>query len=297
MFMSDPTAEWLIELVLGAAAQSAPQAGIITSPRGFEYKLLGKVGSTERYNLYSCLSPSGRMCVFKIAATSDFNQQLEHETTVLRLMKAKEEEIEAQRSPHERPYGFHNFFPEVIESFISKSQGERRISILGFPTSIETTAQLTPISNLLEVEKVRLDPKSIAWIFGKSLKTLGFSNDCGISNNWVSGSNILIERTHHGVFFFDWTLATIYPDGVVPRSVSASQIAQASSWALALLKGSLEEGEVPRSDQLQDNRFVDFLMQAANGKMTDGTKACNQFYKLIYELWPRGYHPFTSYNV
>lgn len=288
-------ASWLTGVLLGASAAEVPSLGTLTSPSGNVYQLLEKVGDTPRFNLYLCLLPSGRSGVLKIAATTEHNEALNNEVLVLRLLRARAEEVEAgNKGP---AYNYDVFFPTVVESFISNTQGDRRVSILGFAEVIENATQLTPLTRLTKVEHVRVDPKTVAWIVGKLLKVLSFAHDQGIANRLVASSNVLIEREQHGVVLFDWTNAQLYPDGRVPTHVSAEEIAQAASLTFTILGGDPEKGVIPESEQLTDDRFVQFLHSLVRGHMSNALKAHGEFYELIYGLWPRGFHKFTTYSL
>lgn len=294
--------EWLTGLVLEAASledsrRTQTVQGQITSPSGRSYQVLQKLGATGRYNLYLCLLPNGSTGVLKIAASGEQNSLLDKEALIMRLMSERAEEVERKRDPTQKPFNYQYFFPNLFESFLSESQGGRRVNILSFPEEVESLTQLTPLTELTEKEQLRVDPKTAAWILGKTLKVLAFAHDQGISNGLVVGSNILIEKAEHGVLLFDWTMATIHPGGTTPTEVCKQEITQAANAAIKIMGGDKDTQTIPSSDQLVDNRFELILQQMVRGGFSSASTAHDSFYKLIYELWPRGFHHFTTYKL
>ncbi|MDP3899932.1 MAG: hypothetical protein Q8Q23_02515 [bacterium] len=289
--------EWLTGFVLGAASALPPvrqlkMQGAITSPSGKKYQLVDKLGSSERFTLYQCVLPSGQLGILKIAANSENNPMLDRESFVLKLLREKALEVEG-KNKDDKPLNYHYFFPELVESFISEQQNNRRVSILGFPAVIESFGQLTSLSSLWEKERVYVDPRTAAWILGKTLKTLAFVHDQGISNELIAPSNILIEKDWHGLIIFDWTRATINTE--MNGITSSQEIARAALAAIQIMNGNLGNGSLPESDQLTDSRFEEFVWRLAQGQISNAAMAKEQFYQMIWEMLPRGFHPFTSF--
>ncbi len=299
------TSEWSAEVVeeaekiiVGGEEGLRPDTDFcIRSPIGDEYgvgKLLGKSG---RFNLYECVPKNGQSAILKIAAETEHNGALDREAFVLSLMATGAAELEAKNTEEKR-LNYAYFFPELIESFIAENQDGRRINILGFPEEIKTLGQMTTISALTEIERVRVDPRTGAWILGKMLKVLKFNHEQGISNELIVGSNILIERDLHGLIVFDWTLISLYYDeGAVPPNLAREDLSHAGYAATVVLGGDPETGELPADEQLVDKRFEEFLRKLTCGGLADAGQAHQDFYKLIWSLWPRQFHPFTTYNL
>ncbi len=296
--MSDDGAvSWLTGLVLGAGEvmeQGRTLQGCITGACGTSYALVNRLGRTSRYNLYHCKLADGRYGVFKIASSADFNDDLDREGFVLATMAEKAEELEAGNTTS-KPYNFDCFFPRLVESFIAQSQNGRRANVLDFADSVKDGLNhLTPIADIWEKDKTRVDPRTIAWILGKTLKVLSFAHDQGISNGFVSGSNILLERDQHGVILFDWTLSELNPHGRVPELVASQEIADAAKLAIRALGGDPTTGSIPESEQLTDPAFARYIWQLAQGRESDALIAHDRFYELVFKEWPRKFHPYTA---
>ncbi|HSI21353.1 MAG TPA: hypothetical protein VLA04_06745 [Verrucomicrobiae bacterium] len=301
---SESPAVWLTGLVLGAAralpiAEKQRVAGYISTPKGAAYQVLQPLGNAEHYNLHGCLLPgdSEQIGVLKIAATTKDNDSLDREAMILKMMREKAEEAErhASRGGGVR-LNYHYFFPQVVDSFICPEQDERRINILGFPPVIETLSQLSPLTALRQ-EGIRADPRTGAWIIGKTLKVLAFAHGQGISNRNITASNILIEREQHGVVIFDWTRSKLASPTETNAPEESEDLRSLGRLATSILGGDLKTGELPKDDQLTDERFQKLIRDLAQGKFSSAISAYTRFYELIYTLWPREFHPFMAYSL
>jgi hypothetical protein len=293
------TASWLTNLVLGAAAtmseiRTSAQGFITNQVNGNRYQVLQKLAVASHFNLYQCILNSGQLGVIKVAASQSDNQALDREALMLKTMYDEAHKIETEKKSGQL-YNYHLFFPELIESFISESQNNRRINILGFPDVIKDVGQLTSVSNIIEKDQEYVDPKTGAWFLGKTLKVAGFSHMLGISNSLYSGGNILLECDKHGVIVFDWTQAIMYPDGIVPEYVRKQEVSQIACLAIDLMAGDQKTGFLPESDQLTNDKFEQMVYQLALGKIDDAAVAHDQFYELIWDLWGHKFHPYTSF--
>lgn len=292
---------WLADVVAEVRKIPLPERlkpnvkAYITSPTG-RYGVGQMLGKSDRFTLYECVQEVNTSGMLKIAQSTNHNNSLDHEAFILRLMSAKAAELEAQHMG-KTPLHYANFFPALIDSFIAESQEGRRINILGFPEPIETLAQLTPISALREIEHVRVDPRTSAWMLGKTLKVLDFAHQQGISVGLVAGSNILIERDMHGLIIFDWTRSVTYHTYIVTQERVQSELSEAGRIVTLALGGNPETGELPKDDQLVDGRFKEFLHKLTCGGMVSAGRTHYDFYKLIWALWPRGFHRFTTHNL
>lgn len=301
---------WLTELVLGAA--SAPDLGPkfignITSPTGVVYRLGEQLASSKRFNLYPCFLPLDKlgapqqMGLLKIAADVAMNGAFESEARILLGLRTKSDYIEATLAPGESPYNYHYFFPEVAETFIgSEAQGGRRITILRLAETVESPQRLTPVTTLVSKEKVRVDPKTVTWIFGKTMKVLAFAHGQKIAVNAVNGNNILIERDIHGVIIFDWSMARRYSERV-PFDILQEEVAQAARMAIALMGGDPDRVTIPDyPDQLDSDqrlRFLTFFQRLISGGAISAYREHETFYKMISEFWGRKFHVFTAYPL
>lgn len=292
---------WLTQFVLGASSAlpvvPALKATVtITSPFKTIYTVYSKLGSTERYNLYQCTFKDDQFALLKIAKDKENNGYLDREGLILRLLFDRALEVESKNTGS-KPFNYQLFFPGLVESFICKTQADRRVNIVGFPEEIQDKKQLVPISNLRDVERVRVDPKTSVWIIGKWLKVLAFAHDQGIANGGNTGSNLLIEKDEHGVILFDWTGATDYQENGVPTSVCRSEIMEIGQWAFQILGGDSQKGTLPEDKQLTDSQYADFLMKMAHGEFFNAGATLDQFYKLAHGKWPPKFHDFTVYPL
>lgn len=300
--MEKSPVEWMTALVLGAAMSMPTTAktattGHITGRTGEQYGIANKIGSSGRYTLYSCVLPNGQLGVLKVAADKGQNAPLGNEEVILKAMAAHAEEVESA-SPGVR-LNYRYFFPSLVESFVSDSQGGRRITVLSYPDAIETVSQLTPVAGIA-ANKLRVDPRSMAWIFGKTLKMLGFAHDMGVTNGLVSASNILIETDLHGLIVFDWSLAKLDPSGFAPASITGKEIAAAAAIAVSALGGDPRSGAFPESDQLDERQQAEmtaFFKRLLDGRGASAAEEHHAFYEMIYRFWPRQFHPFTTFPI
>ncbi|MDP3770560.1 MAG: hypothetical protein U1A25_00505 [Candidatus Sungbacteria bacterium] len=293
--------KWLADVASEARKIPLPErpyprvTAYITSPIS-RYGIGQELGRCDRFTMYECVRDGNIPGILKIANSIEHNEFLDREALVLKMMSAKAAELETEYAG-KTPLHYENFFPVLTESFIAENQDKRRINILGFANPIEMLGQLTPVYALREIERVRVDPRTGAWILGKTLKVLSFAHVQGISNGLVTRSNILIERDMHGLIFFDWTHARIYHTHTVPSEVIKKELSEAGYIVTLALGGNPETGELPHNDQLVDGRFKEFLHRLTCGGMVSASRAHRDFYILIRALWPRGFHRFTTYDL
>ena len=295
------TGNWLADL--SAAAEKIPYAAapvrsakkFITGSGGKRYGVGQDICRVSRFNLYQCIIEGGGSAILKIASGREYNSHLDREALFLRMMASGAAELDAEQGEG-KAFNYAYFFPALVDSFAAESQEGRRVNILGFPGEIETLGQLTPVSALREIERARVDPRTCAWILGEMLKVLSFAHSQGISNGLVAGSNFLIEREQHGLILFDWTLAAIHNDQV-PKDTVRSELAQAGRIATLALGGEPKTGTLPEDSQLTDGRFAGYLHRLCLGEMSHSGDAHQDFYQLIWALWPRKFHPFTVYPI
>lgn len=269
----------------------------LTGPSGATYQVGTKqLGKTEEFTLYECTLPDGRKAMLKIAATVGMNGHLDREAYILQTLKEEADLLEeeyAKKTDHKNlPLNNHFFFPELIETFVSDEQGKRRVTILGVSHICEALEQLMPLSFLVESGK-RVDPRSSAWILGKLLKLLVFTQPQGFSLGEITGENILINAKEHFVCIFDWTKAGLTIGTPISEELAAKEIALLAKEVLAIL-GAAEDGSLPADEQLADDQYENFLKQLALGTKYDSFITHKEFYELIRSLWPREYHPFTT---
>jgi len=270
---------------------------VLASPAD-HYRVVKLVGEADAFRLYLCQNGAGETYILKIATNQAYNGLLDREAYLLREMRKHAEFLEeAYAKVKEDPsvlLNYHFAFPNIVETFVSVEQEGRRVNILEFPV-VEDVSSLVPIELVTIVDRVRVDPKTSAWIMGKVLKILHFAHAQGIAVGKVSGMNILIERDQHYVVVFDWTGATL--SEVIPPDLARADIAQAARAVQRLLGGD-PSGMLPEDEHLQDGRYTVHLQALASGSVSDAQVAHREFYTLIRELWPTPkFHPYTTYPL
>lgn len=300
--MNDSSAEWLAGLVHGAAAAgkapgptAVPAGRVITAPSGAQYGLGDSVAKTAGYNLYRCFLSNGTEGVLKIAATLEQNAALDREAYLLRHLMARSLEVDAGLEENKK-YRHHYGFPEVVESFVSESQGNRRVNILKFAEMVTGIGDLTPLSSIIRKERQRIDRRTSGWILGKNLRTLSFAHRHGVANNGVSIGTVLINKPEHLTVLFAWDAATQPQDGKERTAAFARDISQLALAVIDALEGDLKTGKLPPEGTENDIRYQDFLVELASGRVADALEAHTRYYQLNREIYPvRGFHPYTAY--
>ena len=294
----------------------------LVSPGGQKYLIGAPLGRSEQANLYEC-HPAGseRPLILKIAANVTQNPSLDREAYVLKLMAQRAQKLEARaieadaskkkaradsepenKEAGRKPLNYQYFFPELVDSFLAQSQENRRVNIFGFPPAVEKLPQLVPISGLTEQEQVCVDPRTAAWILGKTLKVLGFAHGQGITNGMINATNIIIEREMHGLIIMNWSEAKLHTGKFgagrrVPTEFARQDLMSAGYAITILLGGDPSTGQLIPSEQLPDDRFEKFIRQLTIGAIIDAEQAHHDFYELIWNLWLRGFHPFTALPI
>jgi serine/threonine protein kinase len=268
----------------------------ISSPNGTSYCVDEKrIGSTEVFTLYECKLPDSSSGILKIATAKGNNGLLDREAYLLQVMKDEaqkmEEEYGKESGGKKTPLNNHFFFPNLVETFIASDQDNRRASVLNFPDIAKKLSELVPLSYLAS-DHLRVDPRTSAWILGKLLKLLVFTHQQDISLGEISSENILINKKNHFVCLFDWTKATI-ASGEISKKVATEEISLVTKEVINILGGS-KDGSLPPDEQLTDSRYEDYLKLLISGGESDAYEVHQKFYKLIRDLWPRGYHQFTT---
>lgn len=263
------------------------------------YTVGKQLGETEQFRIYECEFAEGKVGILKIATEVVFNGILDREAYILETLRneaIRYEEAFAKENPGTKQMlNYQICFPNIIESFVADDQGGRRINIFNITHVDDDLSRLVPIAHITSRDRVRVDPRTSAWIMGKLLKLLAFAHDQGISIGQVTGENILVERDEHFVVIFDWSQAD--PNADLSSDIFAQEVAQAATEVIRVLGGDPVTGVLPEDEQLVDDRYATHLHELALGKKSNAFNAHRDFYKLIRSLWPREFHPFTSYNL
>lgn len=267
----------------------------IISPKGKEFTVGKRIGGTDVFNLYEGVYSGNPTCILKIATDSKYNGLLDKEAYFLKEMREEADALEEEFSKKKKDDVFlnnHFFFPQVIETFISPEQGNRRITMLSFSDISKKLGDLTPLSFITDRDNSAVDPRTSAWILGKLLKLLVFTHGQGILINDISSDNILINKKEHYVAIFDWTSAT--RTETLTAEETANEISLITQEVVEILGGDSETGDLPSDDQLSDNQYQDFLKQLIAKKHPSASIAHRAFYDLIWSLWPRKFWTYTT---
>lgn len=265
-----------------------------------QYQIGRKLGEAASFRLHECPIGEGELGILKVAIDPLGDGLLDREALILQTLQVKAERLEAQYTQIKtQPQDFLNYqlmFPLLVESFHSPELADRRVNVIKFAVPTKDLEVWEPLERLWSQSRVRLDPRSSAWVLGKLLKVLAFAHEQGMAVNQIDGSNILINPDQHYVLIFDWTQARSYHHEV-PAEIAGAEIAQAASLLVSALGGDLATGSLPADDQLVDRRYADYLFKLTRGEETDTAKTQREFYHLVRSLWPRQFHPFTTYPL
>ena len=244
----------------------------------------------------------GNWYMLKVSVDIPGNGRLDREALVLKDIQTEVARILLAEKPGSVSGGlrYEKCFPRLRESFLFTEQGNRRINIIEIPAT-DSVRDLVPIEHWrtrgIEIGpnlvKVRIDPKSSAWLIGRLLKVFTLTQPIGISVGKIDGGNILVNSEKRRAIFFDWTDAHQY-DKYVPSEKAGEEIASATKEVFLALGGSLAKGTLPPSDQLTDDRYAQLLLQFMSGAERNPDKAALRFYKLVREMWEPAIHPFTT---
>jgi hypothetical protein len=252
------------------------------------------VAETDLYRVYVCEDvAAGHRYLLQVAASIEGNGGLERAAYLLGQLSSTAELFEQENAKVNpgRKVSYDRLFPRVVDGFIAKDQGGRRINILSF-TEVDDPRFLIPLSNLKKEDHLRVTLTSSAWVMGRLLKLLAFTHDEGIAVRALGGGNILLEPSQHFALVFDWSSAMVY-QAEVPMKVRKDDIAGAAKAVLASIGANTETGEYPYP--LGDDKpYVDFLWELASRREADAQRAHERFYELIEQLWGREFRPFKT---
>lgn len=260
-----------------------------------EYEIGDKVAETPVYRLYLCQRiKSKEVNLLQIAADVSRSGDLDRAAYILDALlqhaKDLEEKYDRVKKDPNNKLNYQLCLPRITDTFVSDSQGSRRIHVVGFH-GVDDARRMVPLHFIVDKDKRRVDARTSVWILGKLLKILAFAHSAGVSIGDISPGNILIEPDKHYVVVFNWTQARIYPEGL-PDELVRQEIALAAESVLKVL-GS-ESGLCADDGLKQFEPYFQYVAKLAAEGGVDAVVAHREFYELADALWPRGYHPFTS---
>jgi len=263
-----------------------------------KYIVHNLLGENKQFRYYRASSDKhiGQELMLKIGITPEQNGILDYEAYILKVLLEKASELEESYAKLEKE-GQLNYqigFPTLVETFISKEQDGRRILILKFAAA-DTLTELLPISMIRSRHKVRVDPKTSAWILGKLLKIIAFAHNEEITVGNLTSDNILVVREHHLVTILDWSSADFGEE--VSRTEVNQEISDATKAVIKLLDGKSKPVLLLQDEQLTNDSYVDFLASLMRGDFNDTHQAHSAFYKTVEALWKREFHPYTTFPL
>ena len=277
---------------------TASDARIVKGEFGL-YEVGKQVAAAPAYRLYLCKQQqTGRQCLLQVAVEAKNNGELDRSAYALKELKRRADEVEAEyalvKPDPNKMLSYDLQFPELVDSFVLKEQGGRRVSILAF-RGVEKVATMVPTSFITERYELRVDLRTSAWIFGKLLKIMAFAHNELISIGSVTSGNILLEQKDHYVLIWDWAQAQWHTDAI-DLEKRRQEVVQAAQITIVLLGGDLVTGAIPNDgDESEDcfARYTDFLLRMSRGGESNAFRAHERFYEMINTFW-HGYHPFTT---
>jgi serine/threonine protein kinase len=234
--------------------------------------------------------------MLKIARRTAWNGLLDREAYLLQLMEKEAADLEAEYSKvkgGDKMLNYQFFFPKLVESFVSTEQGGSRINIISLSHVADKISDLTPIGHLITKENVQIDPRTSAWILGKTLTALAFAKSMNVLIKDLSGDNILINRNQHYVTLLDWSGAII-SNGEIPKDMIRETIANSAKETFLIMGGDLSTGKLPENLQLQGNSYEKYLKDMMDGCFSDVHEAHRGFYEIVLSAWPREFYKFTT---
>ncbi len=270
---------------------------MILEHQGAKFDVEKLVAETEQLKFYLCTEvETGRPCLLQVTTSPAFNGELDRAAFILRELRRTADQFEAEYAKQGtgRKLSYEYLFPEVVASFVAADHGGRRVNILAF-AEVDDILKLVPLSNLVEVDHLRVDLKTSAWIMGRLLKLLTFVHDEGVVAPNLSGNNILLLPERHFAITLDWSTAQTQP-GKVAKSHRSKQISTAARTVLKAVGCHPTTLDFPYETELDDGgrRYLALVRQIANGRFSSAERAHGKLYELLDELYGRKFHPFTT---
>src|SRR5581483_9153744 len=255
-----------------------------------QYGVGDLVAETPLYRLYLCSTAgSNDIHLLQVAADVAHSGELDRAAYLIeylvRYAGQLEEEYARVKGDPKDMLNYQFCLPQIIDTFVSAEQGDRRINILGFH-NVDDARRMVPLHTIVHKDHRRVDLRTSVWIMGKLLKILTFVHDAGVSIGDISTGNILIEPDQHYVVVFNWADARKHQDGV-PSSVVRREIANAAESVLSVL-GATAANPVPYDGSAEFSIYLNHVLKLAADGDRSAEEAHRAFYALADRLWPRG---------
>lgn len=269
-----------------------------------EYTIWEKIADGDICNLYRCeYTDAGdkKEAIFKVAREPTDNDLVSNEARVLKKLR-EDDKLEKWRA----------YAPELIESFSFKDDGSsirRAANIISTPSGLYTLEEV-------KAGHPNLDPRDMAWMWGRLLIALGFTHQQGVIHGAVLPPHILIHPEQHGLVLIDWCYAVIdpkdsdekiraivnryenfYPEEVFQKEepTCGLDIFMAARSFIYLLGGTPHRGLLPDSVPKSLRAFFNGCQLKSPGMRPQNAWALrNEFNDVIERLWgPRKFRPFS----
>lgn len=179
---------------------------VVIKSRKREYTVGDLIVSTDIANLYHCnwqeegIEKHG---IFKVARDAVDNEFIDNEGRILKLFD----------SPGQDP-GLRAYVSTIIEAFAYKDT----------TSSVVRSANIQPfgeglysIKEVLEKYPNGIDPKHVAWMWGRLLLALGYIHENGVIHGAILPPRVLIHPEFHGLVLTDFTYSVHDPDNTGER--------------------------------------------------------------------------------
>ncbi|MEI6352826.1 MAG: hypothetical protein WCO35_02735 [Candidatus Nomurabacteria bacterium] len=276
----------------------------VTARDGTSYKIMERLGGNDKFNYYGVVSDKypEQSLILKIVIDKSLNALLDREAYILSELteeaKRVEDEYMINHSGSETKLNYQMGFPKLIDNFVSNEQDDKRILILGLEIS-PVLSEIVPINLIVEIDKMRVDPKTSVWILGKLLKIIAFAHDrlkCTVGN--LDAENIFIVKEFHLVSIFDWSKVLLHPEQV-EKDLVVNELKNAVKSVILILGGNPEDGSIPDHEQLEGEgeKYRELLKTLLINDFESVYDAHHYFYEVVREIWGRKYHPYSTVPI
>ncbi len=286
------------------------------SPPDLEFRLGKQIGKTAEFDIYACELPDDRACILKRAVSKKDNGLLDREAYLLRSMHEEALALEDKyaKSPRKKKgkMNYQLVFPNLVASFADPKQGGRMTNIMSFSGICSDISELVPLGHLASREHVYIDRRTSGWILGKLLKLLVFAHNQGIYlGDKLTSDNVLINREQHYVAMFDWSGLSADSSNEFDAMAVTEDVNMSAEIVIQALGGDIESSTIPGSEKrvprlLADmpekekyaiDEYQDAVYELYSGFYESPMDAHTEFYSVVYRIWPRGFHPFTTVPI
>lgn len=173
---------------------------VVIKTRKFEFVVDEPIASGDVSDVYYCTYNEGSAHgILKVARDARDNDLVKNEVRILRHLAAADPSVFSPLQP---------YVSQLVETFSYRE---------GTTSEVRQAVVLNSIGGLYTLEEVRkrypkgIDPKDMAWMFGRLLFALELAHQNGVVHGAVLPSHILIHPEQHGLVLVDWSYAVLKP--------------------------------------------------------------------------------------